>query len=189
MNGTGGSFSGFPATSRSGNWQNVQQPWEVASYQQMIDAVRATGAGNVVLVGSMQYAQDLSEWLANKPTDPRGQLAATWHAYPTFGTTWGTPAYAQPNFSPQIRSEVQGLLAAGIPVVATETGDQNTVGTAGAPLVSNITTFADQTGIGLIGWAWDVWEYPNHVLIKDVDGTPTDGYGQVFHSWMVNHAP
>jgi hypothetical protein len=29
---------------------------------------------------------------------------------------------------------------------------------------------------------------PDNVLIKDVLGTPTDGYGQAFHTWLVNHA-
>ena len=189
MRGTGGSFSGFPATSNSGNWQNIRRKWAIASYQQMIDAVRATKATNVVLVGTMQYTQDFSEWLANLPTDPQGQMAAAWHPYPTFDMTWGTAAYAQPNFSPQIWSEVQRILSAGIPVIATETGDRNTRGTVGAPLVSNVTRFADQNGVSVVGWAWDVWGDSDNVLIKDVNGTPTDGYGQVFRNWMVNHAP
>jgi hypothetical protein len=32
-----------------------------------------------------------------------------------------------------------------------------------------------------------VWTDPDNVLIKDLNGTPTDGYGQFFQSWMVNH--
>ncbi len=187
MSGTSGAFTGYPATDSAGNWQDVQQPWNIASYQQMIDAVRATGAGNVVLIGTMQYDQNLSNWLAYKPTDPHGQMAAAWHPYPTYGTAWGTPAYAQPNFSPQIWTEVQSIRAAGIPVIATETGDQNSPGTVGAPLVSTVTGFADQNNVGVIGWTWDVWGDPSNVLIKDVTGTPTDGYGQFFHDWMVNH--
>jgi len=188
MQGTSGSFTGYPATGNSGNWQNVQQSWAVASYQQMINTVRATGANNVVLVGTMQYTQDLSSWLAYRPSDPLGQMAATWHAYPTYGTTWGTYDYSQPNFSPQIFTEVQNILAAGIPVIATETGDQDSSGTVGSPLVSTVTAFADKNGVSVVGWAWDVWGDANNVLITDVSGAPTDGYGQFFQSWMVNHA-
>jgi len=188
MQGTSGSFTGYPATSNSGNWQDVQQPWVVASYQQMINVVRGTGATNVVLIGSMQYTQDLSSWLTSRPTDPLGQMAATWHAYPTYGTTWGTLAYSQPNYSPQIFTEVQNILAAGIPVIATETGDQDSPGTAGSPLVATVTSFADKNGVSVVGWAWDVWSEANNVLITDANGTPTDGYGQFFQNWMVTHA-
>ena len=188
MQGTKGSFTGFPAQSGGGPWQDVKQPWAIASYQAMINAVRATGATNVVLIGTMQYSQDLSRWLAYRPTDPKNQMAATWHPYPTFGKAWGSYAYSQPNFAPGVFTDVQNILAAGIPVIATETGDQNTLGTQGAPLISTIAQFADRTDLSLIGWTWDVWGDPSNVLIKDVKGTPTDGYGQVFHSWMVSHA-
>ena len=187
MKGTGGSFSGYPATSGSGNWQDVKKPWTIASYQAMLNAVRATGATNVVLVGTMQYSQDLSGWLANVPVDPLKQMAAAWHPYPTYGTTWGTPAYAQPNYAPQIFTEVQQILAAGYPVIATETGDHNTAGTVGAPLVSNVTSWADAYGVSVIGWAWNTWGDPDNVLIKDVNGTPTDGYGVVFRNWLLAH--
>jgi hypothetical protein len=194
MSGSGGSFSGYPATSNSGNWQNIAQSWAVASYQQMLNAVRATGAANVVLVGTMQYSQDLSSWLSYRPTDSLNQMAAVWHAYPTSGYSWENPCtgsnqYCTPNFSPQILSEVQGILAAGIPVIATETGDQNSSGTVGSPLVSTVTQFADAYGVSVLGWAWDVWQNADNVLVTNVGGTPTAGYGQFYQNWMVNHAP
>lgn len=187
MKGEGGAFHSYPATSRDNHWQDVKQPWAIASYQAMIDAVRDTGATNVVMIAGMQYAQDMSGWLKHRPTDPLKQMAAVWHPYSTFGTDWGTPAYAQPNYAPQVFDDVLKIQAAGFPVVATETGDRNTPGTVGAPLVSNITTWADQHGIGVIGWAWNVWGEPAHVLIKSAEGEPTDGYGEVFRDWLMAH--
>lgn len=184
MQGKGGQFSGYPATSSGGKWLDLKRPWAVASYQAMLDAVRATGARNVVLVGGLQYSQDLSGWLAHRPKDPLRQMAAVWHPYPTFEAKWGTPIYAQPNKSPDIYCHVRQILAAGFPVIATETGDRNIPGTQGAPLVSNVITFADQHGISLLGWGWNVWGEPDNVLIKDVDGTPTSGYGEVFRDWL-----
>lgn len=187
MHGSGGTFSSYPAQSRSGEWKEIETEWDVASYQAMLNAVRATGATNVVLIGTMQYAQDFSEWLEHKPTDPLEQMAAVWHPYATFGETWGTPAYAQPNYAPAVYDDIKAIQAAGIPVIATETGDRNTPGTQGAPLVSTVTAWADEHGVGVLGWGWDVWQEPEHVLIKDVDGTPTDGYGQVFRDWLLSH--
>ena len=187
MKGTGGSFSGYPATSSSGNWQDVKKPWGIASYQAMLNAVRDTGAANVVLVGTMQYSQDLSGWLENMPTDPLKQMAAVWHPYPTFNSIWGTDTYAQPNFAPHIFNDVQNILAAKYPVIATETGDRNAAGTVGAPLVTTVTRWADAHGVSVIGWAWNVWGNQDNVLIKDVNGTPTDGYGLVFRNWLLAH--
>ena len=187
MKGIGGSFTGYPATSGSGNWQDVKKPWNIASYQAMLSAVRNTGATNVILVGTMQYSQDLSGWLDNMPTDPLKQMAAAWHPYPTFNSVWGTAAYAQPNFFPQIFNDVQNILDAQYPVIATETGDRNTEGTVGAPLVANVTRWADAHGVSVIGWAWNVWANPDNVLIKDVNGTPTNGYGLVFKNWLLAH--
>lgn len=56
--------------------------YAVAGMQTMLNAVRATGATNVVLVGGMNYANDLTGWLANEPTDPDNNLVASMHLYP-----------------------------------------------------------------------------------------------------------
>ncbi len=82
---------------------------------------------------------------------------------------------------------MRNIRAAGLPVVVSESGGQNSPGTVGAPLSATITTFADQNHISY--WAWDVWDLPDNVLIKDVNGTPTDGYGEFVRNWMINHAP
>lgn len=56
--------------------------WPTAGMQQMVDAVRATGATNVVLTGGISWSNQMDGWLANAPTDPLNQLACAWHAYP-----------------------------------------------------------------------------------------------------------
>ena len=189
MFGTGGSFTGYPATSNRGTWQTVKKPWKVASYQEMIDTVRATGATNVVLIGGMDYASNFSGWLAHKPHDPLDQMAVSWHAYPTYGAPFGTYAASQPNHAPEVFTEILAIRAAGTPVVVSESGGQNSPGTVGAALSATITAFADANDISYLAWAWDVWDLPDNVLIKDVNGTPTDGYGVFVRNWMINHAP
>jgi hypothetical protein len=145
--------------------------------QQMVNAVRAANATNVILASGVTWAQDLSQWLANKPNDPLNQLGAVWHAYPTYGTTFGTPAYIQPNFGPQVWTEVEGILAAGYPVVITEFGDHDAAGTAGAPFASNLLPWADAHGVSYLGWAWDLWQNADDVLISSAAGAPSPGYG------------
>jgi endoglucanase len=184
MKGKNGEFTGFPATSSSGNWVDVKQTWRVASYQAMINTVRAIGATNVVMVGTMQYDQDLSGWLANRPSDPIKQMAAAIHPYRLYNSAWD---YPYPNYYPQVFTDAQSILAAGIPVAMTEIGGQNTDGTPSCPICSTVTSFADAEGISVMAWAWDIWGDPENVLIKDVNGTATDGLGVFYRNWLLAH--
>jgi len=177
MQGTSGSFTGYPATSNTGTWQDVKATWSIASMQAMLNAVRATGSTNVVLVGSDGYTQDLSGWIAAHPNDPAGQLAATWHAYPTYGAALGSAAAALPNFGNQAYTNAQNILAAGFPVVITEYGDHNAPGTVGAPMVQPLLEWADPRSVSYFGWSWDTWGINDNDLILDAAGTPTDGFG------------
>ena len=169
-----------------GNVYQVQNhPWKIAGTQQMLNAVRAAGATNVVLASGPDWTQRLDYWLDYHPNDPLKQLAASWHAYPAYGSTWGKPEYTWPGFKDGF-TWAENILAGGYPLVITETGDLNANGTKGAPFVSRVLPWADKNGISYIGWAFDVWpEYTSHVLIKDASGTPTDGYGEYFKAHLV----
>ncbi len=69
-----------------GNPYTANYTWTSAGMQQLLTAVRSTGATNVVLVGANNWSSDLSQWVAYKPTDPIGQMGAVWHAYPASKT-------------------------------------------------------------------------------------------------------
>jgi endoglucanase len=148
--------------------------YPAAGTQQLLDAVRSTGATNVVMAGGPQYAGDLDQWLRYEPVDPRHQLAASIHVY------WNTPA--SPNWSPCYTStcwnSVLAPLAASIPVVAGEFGELD----CGDTLYPPFLNFADQHGISYLGWAWFVGSCAKGPsLITSYSGTPTPygiGYQQ-----------
>jgi endoglucanase len=48
--------------------------------QSMVNAVRSTGASNVLMLGGLAYSNDLTQWLQYEPSDP-DHLAASWHSY------------------------------------------------------------------------------------------------------------
>ena len=149
------------------------------------DQSRAYGATNPVLIAGVNWAGDLSQWLANAPKDPLKQIAAVWHAYPAYGSTFGTAAYTLPGGGAGAYANAQSILSAGIPVVISESGDKNTAGTASAPFESKLLPWADQAGASYLGWAWDIWQDASNVLIKDAAGTPTDGYGAYFKQHLL----
>lgn len=161
-----------------GQPDTMEYPWHSAGMQQMLDAVRATGARNVVLTSTLAYASAMTGWLQYRPTDriEPSQIAAVWHAYP------GSGRYAAqvnciglPQCSARTLQSVQDILAAGFPVVLTEFGDP--AGGAGAPLSAMLLPFADAMGISYFAWTWDVWPGTQFYLISDATGTPTAGFG------------
>jgi hypothetical protein len=170
-------FNGLNEGTLSGATESVTYNWQGASMQSMLNAVRATGATNVVLAAGVNYAQSLEDWLLYRPVDSLHQLAASWHALPTYGAALGSAAAAQPNFNPQIYTQAQDILNNGYPVVISETGDHNSAGTAGAPLLNNLLPWADAHNVSYFAANWDMWSATDNVLIKDAAGDPTDGYG------------
>ena len=54
---------------------------DAAGMQSVLNAVRGTGATNVVMVAGVSYGSDLSRWLDYAPVDPLGQLMASVHLF------------------------------------------------------------------------------------------------------------
>ncbi|MFF8383260.1 cellulose binding domain-containing protein [Streptomyces kanasensis] len=133
--------------------------YEVAGMQDLLDAVRATGARNLVLVPGLAYANDLSRWLAHAPTDPAGNLAAAWHVY-NFNTC-STESCWDATLAP---------VAARVPLVAGEIGEN----TCGHGFIDRVMAWFDARGLSYLGWTWNTWDCSaGPALISAYDGTPT----------------
>jgi aryl-phospho-beta-D-glucosidase BglC (GH1 family) len=173
----GGTVSTFVYTGGSGS---MNLTWSTAGMQQLLDAVRGTGATNVVLSSTLSWAQQMDGWLQYKPTDPIGQLGAVWHPYPYTESEVacgpdGIITVGEPQCASLEMAAVQAIVAAGYPVVATEFGD--TIGGSTAPWASILLPFADTNGVSYLGWVWDNWTATENLLITDAAGDPTQGYG------------
>ena len=59
----------------------ISEPWQSAGMQTLLDAVRGTGAEQIVLLGGLQYAHDLSAWKGARPRDPLCNTAVSYHQY------------------------------------------------------------------------------------------------------------
>lgn len=152
----------------------TEYAWRTVGMQELLEAVRSTGARNVVLVAGIDWAANLSGWLEHMPQDPIHQISAVWHAY-------RDPKHPlQPAYGNQQFDYIRKILQADVPVVITETGGPNAAGTEGAPFVASVLHFADAHGMSYLGWSWDAWVSEQNRLIKDAEGTPTDGYGRYY---------
>jgi hypothetical protein len=137
--------------------------YQVAGMQDLIGAVRGTGATNVILATGNGWGGDLTGWLANKPADPTGNLAAGWHMYDFGGCT--TPSCFDTQVAP---------VSTAVPLVAGEFGDSD----CNHDFSDRTMNWLDAHGDSYLGWAWDTFDcggFP--ALIKDYSGTPTT-YGE-----------
>lgn len=137
--------------------------FQAAGMQELVDAVRSTGATNVIMVGGVQYAATLSGWLANKPTDPLNNIAASWHIY---NFSWcNTQLCWDSNAAP---------VAQQVPLVLGELGQDD----YGSAFVTSLMDWMDARQGSYLAWSWDVWGQSLD-LIQTYDGTPTP-YGRTF---------
>ncbi|MFI6845297.1 cellulase family glycosylhydrolase [Kitasatospora sp. NPDC050467] len=133
--------------------------YEVAGMQDLVDAVRATGSRNVVLVPGIAYSNDLSGWLAHAPSDPTGELAAAWHIY-NFNSCASEACW----------TSTLAPVAARVPLVAGEIGEN----TCGHAFVDRVMKWSDDRGLSYLGWTWNTWDCSSGpALISGYDGTPT----------------
>jgi len=135
-----------------------------AGHQQLVTAVRGTGAKNVIMVSGLAYTSDLSGWLTHEPTDATGNITASLHLY-NFN---GCPDVTCWNSRYQALSQM-------VPIITGENGEND----CGTSFVNAYMTWADGLGISYLGWAWNPYSCTGFpALISDYDsGTPT-GYGQ-----------
>ncbi|MGH7296634.1 MAG: glycoside hydrolase family 5 protein [Polyangiaceae bacterium] len=150
-----------------GSCPGVSYP--AAGMQDLVTAVRAAGAKNLVLLGGVQYSNALSHWVDYEPTDPEGNLAAAWHVY-DFNDCNSTSCYEKGAAS----------VVAKAPIVATEIGEQDCAG----GFVTTLTGWLDQKGQSYLGWTWDTWG-GCLVLVADYSGTPAGTYGRTYKAHLL----
>jgi endoglucanase len=135
-------------------------PYQVAGMQTLVDAVRSTGANNVLMLGGLEWSNDLSQWLSHEPVDPDHDLAASWHSY-NFNACSTEACW----------THVIAPVMAKVPVIAGEIGENDCAGT----YVNRLTQWMDSESASYLAWTWntDFNCFSGPGLITSYKGTPT----------------
>jgi endoglucanase len=158
---TGDETSGWQCWRDGGTCAGIG--YQVAGMQTLVDAVRGTGADNVIMLGGLAYSNDLTQWLAYEPSDPDGNLVASHHSY-NFNT-----CSSQSCWDSQLAP-----VAAQVPLVVGELGEND----CGHGYIDTLMNWLDSHDLGYLAWTWNNWDCSSGPsLISDYTGTPT-AYGQ-----------
>ncbi len=152
----------------------TREGWPTAGMQQMLTAVRNTGATQVVIANGVNWSAKLDGWLSHKPSDPANNLMAGIHMYNDNGchdlNCWNNAATN---------------VAAQVPLVTGELGERDCQST----FIKTYMDWADSHGVGYLGWAWNPQNCSTFpALISAVDGTPTD-FGQGLKDRLATFPP
>jgi hypothetical protein len=155
------SWVSWPCWSDGCTYADKYGSWQTAGMTQMLQAVRQTGAHNVVLISGIDYANNLGSWLAYAPRDPDHQVAAAFHVY---GDNTCKDAAC---WDLSVRE-----VARRVPVVTSELGERADGASCGHAFVDRYVDYARKNGLSYVAWAWDTWNRCS-MLIADYGGTPT----------------
>ena len=158
-------------------WQNGCQiegedvgVYRAAGMAELVAAVRSTGARQPIMLGGIDWARDLRQWLAHLPADPARALVASNHTY-DFASCFG-----------RCRAALAGI-ARTHPVISGEIGE----GDCAHGYIDPYMRWADRHGVSYLAWAWNAeggWTCRGGpTLIEDYDGTPT-GFGIGFRDHL-----
>lgn len=141
-------------------WRNggdTGMGWQAVGMQQLYDAVRATGAQNLTIIGGLDWAYDLSGVPANRiagynivyATHPYGPYRTT----QDWGRAWGSLTYTDP-------------------VIATEFGMLNDTACT-TDYSAQVIQYADAHFASWTAWAWYPGGCTFPAVITDWSGTPS----------------
>jgi hypothetical protein len=138
--------------------------------QQLVNAVRAAGAHNVLMLGGIAFSNDLTLWVKHKPADPDHNLAASWHSY-NFNTC-GNQSCWDSQVEPVIKH---------VPVIAGEIGENDCADGYIGPLMD----WLDARTTSYLAWAWNAGFNcaAGPGLITKYSGTPTN-YGAGYRAHL-----
>lgn len=145
-----------------------------AGMQDLVDAVRSTGATQPIVLSGLDWGGDLRRWLEFRPDDPTDALVAGVHLYDFKRCVF-----------PECWDAELGSVAATTPVVVTEFGDTDCNG----DFSNELMRWADNADVSYLAWSWNEWDCGGGpAIISDFAGDATP-YGAIVRQRLVSRSP
>ena len=163
--------------------RNTHQTYTAAGMNELVAAIRSTGARNVIAVGGIHWAETLDRWLEYRPSDPLRNLAASFHAYERNHHCSTVRCY----------DTVLAEVAAAVPLYVGEVGpdtvdDNCTLRSVGDTGFSEATfDWLDAHLASYTAWSWNVWG-DCYSLISSFAGMPTPIWGREVRARLADNS-
>lgn len=144
--------------------------YPVVGLAAVVDEIRAAGAAQPILLGGLDYANDLSHWLDFAPDDD--QLVASVHSY-DFKACADEKCW----------DRVLAPLTDRVPVLTGELGAADPRSDDGKSFLTDYLAWADRHQVGTLFWVWADHPTDPMALVKDSSGTPT-AYGAMARRYL-----
>jgi endoglucanase len=154
----------------------TRRRYRTAGMQQAVNVIRAAGYRGPIAIPGINYANDLSHWLAYEPRDPLHQLVAEAHVY-------GKNACS----STSCLDRTMAPVARRVPLIFGEAGETFDASSCGSSNTSSFLHWADDHGVGYATWTWDTWGNCES-LISSYSGVPANDYGAFVKSYYAQRA-
>ena len=153
-------------------------PYRTAGMQLAVDVMRAAGYRGPIAVPGINFANDLSQWLAYEPNDPLHQLVAEAHVY------------GKNNCSSLVcLDNTMAPVAAQVPLIFGETGETNDDSECGTANISSFLPWIDaHRGAGYAPWTWNTWHTCSGLITSYYRPRPANPYGAWVKSYYAAHA-
>jgi serine/threonine protein kinase len=151
--------------------------YESAGMQELVNAVRGTGATNIIMLSGIQYGSTLDHWTDYKPSDPLNQTVASWHVY----------NYSQCQTSDCWKAEVLPVIRQ-YPMIAAEIGENDQQGS----FILQVMNFLDAKKVnssGYLAWAWNTGQSAFSLITDYTHGGPTSPYGSIYKDHLLWQRP
>ncbi|MEP9362297.1 cellulase family glycosylhydrolase [Nocardioides sp. CN2-186] len=140
--------------------------YTVQGMASVVAEIRDAGAAQPILLGGLDYSNDLSHWLQFAPDDD--QLVASFHSYDFKDCA-----------SQKCWDEVIAPIADRVPVLTGELGADDPTG----GYVSDYLAWADAHDIGSLFWVWADHPSDPMALVRNESGSPT-AYGALARRYL-----
>jgi endoglucanase len=191
----GNTYAAVPASEAWDCWENGQSAtnacggFPAAGMQSIVSAVRAAGANNLIMLGGLNYSNDLTEWPAHVPTDPAKNLAASFHGYGDGSNEYFVVGAQSSTPTANVNSMLGAVLTAGYPVVIGEFGSSASgSGAFDQTDMTSLMTWADTNNVSYLAFSWVHYGIALVDLITDYTSfAATSQWGTFYQSWLKTH--
>ena len=144
--------------------------YQVAGMQSLVTAIRSVNAKNILMIGGVEYANALTNWMQYAPKDPLNNIVPSWHSY-NFNLCNTQACW----------DKVIGPITQKYPIIVGEIGEND----CSYGYINSLMVWLDSKAANYLAWTFNAWDCHSGPALVDSNWNPT-GFGAGYKSHLAN---